>query len=84
MAIRSIEESKALKRYGEKLGRQGIAQRVIEICKKVAEDGNYKDSIKALGVLRALSESCKYDEYWHEKMIIGFYSELEIAKAETV
>ena len=83
MAIKSIENSKTLKGYGKKLGRQGIAKMVIGICRDVNLGGDYKEAIVALGKLRALSEACKYDQYWEEKMLDGFNKMLERAEIET-
>jgi len=82
MAIKSIENSKTLKGYGKKLGRQGIAEMVIGICMDVHLVGDYKEAIVALGKLRALSEACKYDQYWDEKMLDGFNKMLERAEIE--
>ena len=83
MAIKSIQNSKTLKKYGKKLGRALIAEMVIGICKDVHLGGGYKAAIIALGELRALSEACKYDQYWEEKMLEGFNKMLEIAQRET-
>ena len=80
MAIQSIENSKTMRKYGLEIGRQGIAQTVIEICKKVAEEENYIESIKALGELHAIALACKFDDYWEEKRLTGFYRRVAIAE----
>ena len=84
MAIQSIEDSKTLRKYGLKIGRQGIAQEVIAICKKVADEENYIESIKALGELHALALACKFDDYWDEKRTVGFYRRIEKAESEII
>jgi len=83
MSIQSIKNSKTLKAYGKNLGRQGIAEMAIGICRDVHLGGDYKEAIVALGKLRALSEACKYDQYWEEKMLDGFNKMLERAEIET-
>lgn len=80
MAIKNIEEAKLLKQYGKLLGRENISLRIIEICKKVAAEENYKDAVKACGQLKAIAQACKYDTYWEEKMADGYYKELQNAE----
>lgn len=82
MSIRSIEESKIIKKYGCVLGREKIALRIIELCKEVAKEENYKNSIKAAGKIRVLAMACKFDDYWEEKMLDGYYHELRLAERE--
>lgn len=78
--IQHLTDAKTLAKYGEKLGREKIALRVIEICKEVAKEENYKESIKALGQLKALAIACNYDCYWAEKRNMGYHKELNIAE----
>ena len=82
MAIKSIEDSKTLKKYGELMGREKIALRIIELCKIVAKEEHYKDAIKTAGRLRAIAMACKYDSYWEEKMSDGYYAEINRAETE--
>jgi hypothetical protein len=82
MAIQSIEDSKTLKKYGELLGREKIALRIIELCKDVSRQENYKDAVKASGKLRALAMACKFDCYWDEKMNDGYFEEIQRAELE--
>lgn len=80
----SSSRSKAiLKRYGKKLGRKGIAEEVISICRAVAMTENYKEAISALGELKALAEACSFDDYWSEKRDIGHFRRMCIATKET-
>lgn len=80
MAIRAIEQSKTLKKWGAQLGRQEIAERIIAICERVAAEKHYINAVKAAGEIRALTEACKHDCYWQEKFEMGF--ELQLDKAE--
>jgi len=86
MSIRQIEEAKVLRKYCEKLGRQGIAERIIQIAEKiVARDGAYIETMKLAGQIRALCVGSKCDCYWDEKQFIGFsdmYWEAEKATAK--
>ena len=82
MAIKSISDAKALKMYGAALGRERIALKIISICKAVAEQKDYKVAINAAGRIRALTECCKFDLYWEEKMLAGFSAELYEANIE--
>lgn len=75
----SIRDFKILKNYGKKLGREKLALRVIEVCKSVALEENYKDAIRALGKFRALATSCNFDSYWSEKRDGGYHEELHVA-----
>lgn len=75
-----LESHKALKKYGEEAGRERLALRIIEICKTVAESENYKEAINAAGRMYALAIACKADDYWAEKMTIGF--DLERLRAQ--
>lgn len=79
MGIPAIENAKLLKKYGEILDREGIAKRIIEICKKVAEEENYKEAVKASGRIKALAMACKFDHYWEEKMNTGYWDEFDKA-----
>ena len=82
MAIQSIKDAKELRKYGEKLGREGIAKLAIEICTKVATEQNYIEAIKAVGMIQALAQACKFDDYWDEKRWIGFGQMLDKAEFE--
>ena len=75
MGIKHLDEAKKLRRCFEVLGKEGIAKRAIEICKRVAESENCKDSIKACGEMHALFIACKEDHYWMEKSVLGYQSE---------
>lgn len=81
MAIRTIEDSKKLKKYGAIMGRERIAIRIIELCKQVANEENYIDAVKIAGRIKAIAMACKFDCYWDEKMSDGYYQ--EIGRAET-
>lgn len=73
MAIQSIEDSKILRAYCRKLGRKGIAERIIEIAKDIVKgDDAYVSTIKNAGKIRALAMACREDSYWDEKQGMGF------------
>lgn len=73
MAIQNIEDSKILKAYCKKLGREGIALRIIEIAKEIVkEEGAYVSTIINAGKIRALAIACRVDCYWDEKQQRGF------------
>lgn len=67
-------ETEALKREGERLGREGLAKRVIELVE--AFDGSYKGAIILAGRLRAIAVACRFDDYWEEKAVEGYRREL--------
>jgi hypothetical protein len=77
-----LETHRMLKKYGDAIGRERLALRIIEICKRVAISENYKDAINAAGQIYALAIACKADSYWEEKMASGFYDERFRALAE--
>lgn len=72
----SAKEHKLLKKYGKKLGREKLALRIIELCKIVAEEQHYKNSVIAAGQIQALAVACGYECYWREKRDIGFDREI--------
>lgn len=82
MAIKTIKDSKTLKKYGEKMGREKIAWRIIELCKEVAKEENYIDAVKTAGRLRAIAMACKFDCFWEEKMNDGYFAEIYRAETE--
>lgn len=74
------KDTETLKKYGEKLGRDGIAERIIKLCGDVVKAKSYKKSVIISGQIRALAMACQYDDYWDEKMSKGFGEELTKAK----
>ncbi len=76
MSIEDLEISKKLKKAGEKLGRAKLAERALEIAYEIIGDGSYKRAIRGAGQLKALAQACKYDDYWDEKMLDGFFEEV--------
>lgn len=84
MAIRQIEDAKVLRSYCRKLGRQGVAERIIEIAHEIVKgEGAYQSTIIAAGKIRALAVACKEDSYWDEKQSHGFTQMVYEAKRET-
>lgn len=76
----SIEVQNQLRKQGERLGRDGLSQRVndlvLEFAKKYPE-GHYREAIILAGRLRAISIAAKSDSYWGEKTDHGYYTEAE-------
>lgn len=82
MSIQSIEESKVLREYCAKLGREGVGKRIMELGKKIAEgEGAYQETLKVAGMIRALTIGCKWDSYWDEKQRMGYNTMYYEAKA---
>jgi hypothetical protein len=74
------QEHRILKKYGEKIGREQLSVRIIELCKMVAQEENYKNAVTVAGHIQALAIACGYECYWNEKKDNGYYKELERAK----
>lgn len=76
----SLKISKDLRKQFERLGRDGISQRindlVLEFAKKYPE-GHYKEGVILAGRLRALSLAARADGYWREKTDHGFHCEAQ-------
>lgn len=77
MAILHLEWAKKLKKEGERLGRAGLSKRVIFLVNEFNSDPTYKNAIKLAGRFKAISQACRFDHYWDEKMEMGFQDEME-------
>lgn len=72
MALQHIEDAKVLRAYCSKLGRDGVAERIIEIAKDIVKgEGAYQSTIRNAGMIRALVTGCGFDCYWEEKAELG-------------
>lgn len=81
MSIQSIEDSKILRKYCQKLGREGVAKRIIELAAEIVKgEGAYQSTIRNAGKIRALAMGCNWDDYWGEKSGIGFQEMVSEAK----
>lgn len=60
-------------------GRQGIAERILEIAKEIVEVGSYKRAVVGAGQMQHLAELCEADSYWDEKASYGHQVEFDIA-----
>ena len=85
MAIRDIEEAKEMCKCFKKIGgREGVSTRAIEICRRVAKSGSYREAVFAIGRMARLMQVCKYDSYWSEKSGYGktleYYAVLQAAE----
>jgi len=84
MPIRSIEDAKILRAYCKKLGREGVAKRIIEIAGEIMkQEGAYQSTLKNAGKIRALCTGCGWDHYWGEKQELGRQDMVWEAKHET-
>lgn len=79
MPIMSIENSKKLRKQGERLGRDGLSERVnqlvLEFVKKYP-DGHYREGIMLAGRLHAIFLATGPNDYWREVAERGFYAEM--------
>ena len=73
MSIPSLEWAKELRECGKKLGREGLSKRVIKLVGDF--DGSYKGAMILAGRLKAIAQAAKFDEYWSEKVSMGFHAE---------
>lgn len=81
MSIQDIQNAKILRAYCEKLGRKGVAERIIEIAQEVIKkEDAYQSTLRAAGMIRALAIGCKFDSYWDEKQYIGYRNMIEEAE----
>lgn len=78
MSTHSLEISRNLRKEGDRLGRDGLSQRVNDLVLEFAKKhptGHYREGIILAGRLRAISLAARADQYWGEKTDSGFYSE---------
>lgn len=74
MSIQSLQWSKELREYGSQLGRVGMSKRVIELVSSF--NGTYKGAMILAGHIKAIAQAASCDEYWKEKVDIGFHQEM--------
>ena len=72
MSTYHLKIAKKLKKHGERLGRQGLAERVFTLVDEFNKNRSYKNAIVLAGKLKAASQACKFDCYWDEKCSAGF------------
>lgn len=75
MSIQSLKDWKALKTQGERLGRDGLSERVFTLVDEFNENRTYKNAMVLAGRLKAIAQAATYDSYWDEKMSQGFQFE---------
>lgn len=72
MSIKDIQDAKIMKECFKKIGgRQGVSERAIAICKRVAESGCGREAIFAVGRMARLYQVAQADSYWGEKSFHG-------------
>lgn len=77
MSILHLEIAKDLKEQGKRLGRAGLAERVLTLVDEFNKNRSYKNAIVLAGKLKAISQACKFDGYWDEKCSAGFDFEIQ-------
>lgn len=85
MAIIDIKEAKEMRECFDKIGgREGVSKRALEICKRVADSGSYRQAVFAIGRMARLMQVCREDSYWKEKSSYGksleYYAVKQAAK----
>ena len=75
-------EAARLRAAGEKLGRDGLAARALEIAAEMRVDlDDYRRAIRGAGQLFAIAAACGWDTYWTEKADAGTLEELDKLEA---
>lgn len=59
----------------EKIGREGVAQRIIQIAREIVEANSYKRAVAGAGQMRVLAGIAECDSYWNEMLSRGEYPE---------
>jgi len=78
MSILDIENARQLKTQGNRLGRDGLSQRVNKLVQdfvKENPDGHYKEAMELAGKLHAIYLATEKTDYWREIADRGFYKE---------
>ena len=78
MSIRTLENSKTLRKAGVRLGREGMSLRVISAVGEF--DGSYKGAMQLAGRLQAIAQMASCDDYWKEQVDKGYRKELQTAE----
>ncbi len=61
-----------MREYCARLGREGVAKRIIEIAEEIVkQEGAYQSTLRNAGKIRMLTTGCAFDSYWNEKQGIG-------------
>lgn len=75
MSIQSLKDWKALKAQGQRLGRDGLSERVNTLVDEFNENRTYKNAMVLAGRLKAIAQAATFDSYWDEKMSQGYNCE---------
>lgn len=82
MSVVDMKWSKELRASGDRLGRAGLSEAVIEAV--AGFDGSYKGAMVLAGRLKAISQAARFDGYWSEKVEDGFHKQREILSEATL
>ena len=75
VSLQALRDAKELRKQGERLRRQGLAERVFTLVDEFNKNRSYKNAIVLAGRLKAIAQACKFDSYWDEKCCAGFEHE---------
>lgn len=82
MSARDMSTAKLLKKHGERLGRDGLSERAIQIMDEFVKAPGMREAMKVAGRMKALAGAAKFDDYWTEQVDKGFSA--EVAKIMTI
>ena len=79
MGIQAIEESKRLKKCFDKIDREGISKRAMELLDSYIKENpehHYQEITKLIGRFHALFVAIDNNDYWKEKARKGYANEI--------
>lgn len=82
MSVFDMRTAKSLKMHGERLGRDGLSERAMQIMDDFAKARGMREAMKVAGRMKALAAAAKFDDYWTEQVDKGFSA--EVAKIMTI
>lgn len=71
-------EWKEMQDWGKSVGREGMSQAAIKAVDEF--DGSYKGAMILAGKMKAIAQAAKCDDYWSEKVGMGYQRQLWVAK----
>ncbi len=78
-----LKWAKELKLQGERLGREGLSERVFQLVEEFQKDPTPKGAMHLSGQLKAIAQAANFDCYWKEKVSNGYHAErLDLAQFE--
>lgn len=65
-----IKKDRRRKRFQE-IGREGVADRILEIAREIVEANSYKRAVAGAGQMRVLAGIAESESYWSEILSRG-------------